>query len=90
MTTSDKVNGSVWKVAKLLCACEGNDKTIDIDDVMDLINSSGVFNRNEMLSRVGNIFFYNQATHQLGFQSRAMQYYLQQELEKMDKKKVLK
>ena len=76
MTTSNKVYEPFWKVAKLLLACKGENKMIKDDTVIKLINDKKI----SLLLRNSNVFSYNQATNEIGFQSRAIQYYLQQEL----------
>ena len=76
MTTSEKVYEPFWKVAKLLLACKGENKMIDDDTVIKLINDKKI----SLILRKSNVFCYNQVTDEIGFQSRAIQYYLQQEL----------
>ena len=76
MTTSEKVYKPFWKVAKLLLACKGENKMVVDDIVIKLINDKKI----SLLLRNSNVFSYNQATNEIGFQSRAIQYYLQQEL----------
>ena len=76
MTTSEKVYEPFWKVAKLLLACKGENKMVVDDIVIKLINDKKI----SLLLRNSNVFSYNQATNEIGFQSRAIQYYLQQEL----------
>ena len=76
MTTSEKVYGPFWKVAKLLLACKGENKMVKNETVIKLINDKKI----SLLLRNSNVFSYNQATNEIGFQSRAIQYYLQQEL----------
>ena len=76
MTTSEKVYEPFWKVAKLLLACKGENKMIKNEKVITLINDKEII----LLLRNSNVFSYNQATDEIGFQSRAIQYYLQQEL----------
>ena len=76
MTASEKVYGPFWKVAKLLLACEGENKMIKDKIVVKLINDKEI----TLLLRNSNVFSYNQVTNEIGFQTRAIQYYLQQEL----------
>ena len=76
MTTSNKVYEPFWKVAKLLLACKGESKMVENEKVIKLINNDDI----SLLLRNSNVFSYNQATNEIGFQSRAIQYYLQQEL----------
>jgi len=75
MATSEKVYEPFWKVAKLLFACEGEKKMIENEKVIKLINDKEI----SLLLRNSNVFSYNQATNEIGFQSRAIQYYLQQQ-----------
>ena len=75
-TPSNKVYEPFWKVAKLLLACEGENKMVEEAKVIKLINNDDI----TLLLRNSNVFCYNQATNEIGFQSRAIQYYLQQEL----------
>ena len=75
-TPSNKCYEPFWKVAKLLLACKGENKMIEDDTVMKLINNYDI----TLLLRNGDVFCYNQVTDEIGFQSRAIQYYLQQEL----------
>ena len=74
-TPSNKVYESFWKVAKLLFACEGESKMVENEKVIKLINNDDI----TLLLRNSNLFSYNQATNEIGFQSRAIQYYLQQQ-----------
>jgi len=76
VTPSNKVYEPFWKVAKLLLACEGENKMIKNEKVIKLINNDDI----SLLLRNSNVFSYNQVTNQIGFQSRAIQYYLQQKL----------
>jgi hypothetical protein len=76
MTTSEKVYKPFWKVAKLLLSIEGESKMVENEKVIKLINDKKI----SLLLRNSNVFSYNQATNEIGFQSRAIQYYLQQEL----------
>ena len=76
MTTSNKVYEPFWEVAKLLLACKDENKIIENDTVDKLINNDDITS----LLRNSNVFSYNQVTDEIGFQSRAIQYYLQQEL----------
>jgi len=76
MTTSEKVYEPFWKVAKLLLACKGENKMIPQVVVVKLINDKEIFK----LLRKSNVFSYNQVTKEIGFQSRTIQYYLQQEI----------
>ena len=85
MTTSDKVYEPFWKVAKLLFACEGENKMVKNKIVIKLINDKEI----SLLLRNSNVFSYNQATNEIGFQSRAIQYYLQQELLRYSTQSVL-
>jgi hypothetical protein len=80
MTTSNKVYEPFWKVAKLLLACKGESKMVENEKVIKLINNDDI----TLLLRNSNVFSYNQATNEIGFQSRAIQYYLQQQLSKMN------
>ena len=80
MTTSEKVYEPFWKVAKLLLACKGENKMVKNETVIKLINDKKI----SLLLRNSNVFSYNQATNEIGFQSRAIQYYLQQQLSKMN------
>ena len=75
-TPSNKVYEPFWKVAKLLLACKGENKMVEDDIVIKLINNDDI----TLSLRNSNVFSYNQATNEIGFQSRAIQYYLQQEL----------
>ena len=75
-TPSNKVYEPFWKVAKLLLACKGENKRIKYTTVVKLINNDDI----TLLLRNSNVFSYNQVTDEIGFQSRAIQYYLQQEL----------
>jgi len=86
MTTSEKVYEPFWKVAKLLLACKGENKMVEDDIVIKLINNDDI----TLLLRNSNVFSYNQATNEIGFQSRAIQYYLQQELSKMNEENEFK
>ena len=86
MTTSNKVYEPFWKVAKLLLACKGENKMVVDDIVIKLINNDDI----TLSLRNSNVFSYNQATNQIGFQSRATQYYLQQELSKMNEENEFK
>jgi hypothetical protein len=79
-TPSNKVYEPFWKVAKLLLACEGENKMVEDNIVIKLINNDDI----RLLLRKSNVFSYNQVTDKIGFQTRAIQYYLQQELSKMD------
>ena len=79
-TPSNKVYEPFWKVAKLLLACKGENKMVEDDIVIKLINNDDI----SLLLRNSNVFSYNQATNEIGFQSRAIQYYLQQQLSKMN------
>ena len=74
-TPSNKVYESFWKVAKLLFACEGESKMVKNEKVIKLINNDDI----TLLLRNSNVFSYNQVTDEIGFQSRAIQYYLQQQ-----------
>ena len=76
MTTSEKVYEPFWKVAKLLLACEDENKIVKNKKVVELINDTKII----LLLRNSNIFSYNKTTSEIGFQTRAIQYYLQQEL----------
>jgi hypothetical protein len=76
MTTSEKVYGPFWKVAKLLLACKGENNMVKNETVIKLINDKEI----TLLLRNSNVFSYNQVTDEIGFQTRAIQYYLQQEL----------
>ena len=76
MITSEEVYEPFWKVAKLLLACEGENKMIEDNTVTKLINDKKI----SLILRNSNVFSYNQVTDEIGFQSRAIQYYLQQEL----------
>jgi len=80
MTTSEKVHEPFWKVAKLLLACEGENKMVEDNTVIKLINDKEIC----LLLRNSNVFSYNQVADEIGFQSRAIQFYLQQELSKMN------
>lgn len=73
-TPSDKVYGPFWKVAKLLLACEGERKMIDRMAVTRLVNDKEI----SFLLRNSDVFYCNHATDEIGFHSRAIQYYLQQ------------
>ena len=75
-TESNKCYDPFWKVAKLLLACEGERKMIDNWTVTRLINDKEI----SFLLRNSDVFYCNEATNEIGFQSRAIQYYLQQEL----------
>jgi hypothetical protein len=75
-TPSNKVYEPFWKVAKLLFACKGESKMVENEKVIKLINNDDI----TLLLRNSKVFSYNQATNEIGFQSRAIQYYLQQEL----------
>ena len=75
-TPSNKVYEPFWKVVMLLLACKGENKMIEDDTVTKLINNDDI----TLLIRNSNVFSYNQVTDEIGFQSRAIQYYLQQEL----------
>ena len=86
MTTSEKVYEPFWKVAKLLLACKGENKMVKNETVIKLINDKKI----SLLLRNSNVFSYNQATNEIGFQSRAIQYYLQQELSKMNEENEFK
>ena len=85
MTTSEKVYEPFWKVAKLLFACEGENKMVKNETVIKLINDKKI----SLLLRNSNVFSYNQVTDEIGFQSRAIQYYLQQELWRYSTQSVL-
>ena len=76
MTTSNKVYEPFWEVAKLLLAGKDENKRIKYTTVVKLINNDDI----TLLLRNSNVFSYNQTTSKIGFQSRAIQYYLQQEL----------
>ena len=76
MTTSEKVYEPFWKVAKLLLACKGENKMIEDVTVVELINNDEITS----LLRNSHVFSYNKETDEIGFQSRAIQYRLQQEL----------
>ena len=76
MTTSEKVYEPFWKVAKLLFACECESKMVENEKVIKLINNDDI----TLSLRNSNVFSYNQVTDDIGFQSRAIQYYLQQKL----------
>ena len=76
-TPSNKVYETFWKVAKLLLlACKGENKMVEDDIVIKLINNDDI----TLLLKNSNVFSYNQATNEIGFQSRDIQYYLQQQL----------
>ena len=79
-TPSNKVYEPFWKVAKLLLSIEGESKMVKNEKVIKLINNDDI----TLLLRNSNVFSYNQATNEIGFQSRAIQYYLQQQLSKMN------
>ena len=76
MTHSNKVYEPFWKVTKLLLDCKGENKRIKYTTVVKLINNDDI----TLLLRNSNVFSYNKVTDEIGFQSRAIQYYLQQEL----------
>ena len=75
-TPSNKVYEPFWKVAKLLLSIEGESKMVSKVVVRKLINNREIFT----LLRKSNVFSYNQVTKEIGFESRAIQYYLQQVL----------
>ena len=85
-TPSNKVYEPFWKVAKLLLACKGENKMVKNETVIKLINDKKI----SLLLRNSNVFSYNQATNEIGFQSRAIQYYLQQQLLKMNEENEFK
>ena len=85
-TPSNKVYEPFWKVAKLLLACKGENKMVVDDIVIKLINNDDI----TLLLRNSNVFSYNQATNEIGFQSRAIQFYLQQELSKVNEENEFK
>ena len=74
--SNNKVYEPFWKVAKLLLTCKGENKIVKNKKVIKLIINDDI----TLLLRNSNVFSYNQATNEIGFQSRAIQYYLQQEL----------
>jgi len=79
--STEKVYEPFWKVTKLLFSIEGESKMVPKVVVVKLINDKEIFK----LLRKSNVFSYNQVTKDIGFQSRAIQYYLRQELSKMNK-----
>ena len=79
--STEKVYEPFWKVTKLLFSIEGENKMVPKVVVVKLINDKEIFK----LLRKSNVFSYNQVTKEIGFQSRAIQYYLRQELSKMNK-----
>ena len=85
-TPSNNVYEPFWKVAKLLLACKGENKMVEDDIVIKLINNDDI----TLSLRNSNVFSYNQATNEIGFQSRAIQYYLQQQLSKMNEENEFK
>ena len=84
MTNSNKVYEPFWKVAKLLLACKDENKRIKYTTVVKLINNDDI----TLLLRNSNVFSFNKVTDEIGFQSRAIQYYLQQELLRYNTQKV--
>jgi hypothetical protein len=84
--STEKVYEPFWKVAKLLLSIEGESKKVSVVVVSELINNKEIF----ALLRNSNVFSYNQATNEIGFQSRAIQYYLQQQLSKMNEENEFK
>jgi hypothetical protein len=70
--STEKVYEPFWKVAKLLLSIEGESKVVSLIVVRELINNKEIF----ALLRKSNVFSYNQATNEIGFQSRAIQFYL--------------
>jgi len=68
-TPSNQVYGPSWKIAKALLAGDKGTVTMLIND-----------NEISLLLRNSDIFYCNHETKQIGFQSRAIQYYLKQKL----------
>ena len=84
--STEKVYEPFWKVTKLLFSIEGEIKMVPKVVVVKLINDKEIFK----LLRKSNVFSYNQVTKEIGFQSRAIQYYLQQQLSKMNEENEFK
>ena len=59
---------------------------VENEKVIKLISNDDI----SLLLRNSNVFSYNQATNDIGFQSRAIQYYLQQQLSKMNEENEFK
>jgi len=70
--SSEKVYEPFWKVTKLLLSIEGENKMVSKVVVRKLINNKEIFT----LLRKSNVFSYNQVTKEIGFGSRAIQFYL--------------
>ena len=72
--STEKVYEPFWKVTKLLLSIEGESKMVSKVEVRKLI----IIEKYSRYWEKSNVFSYNQVTKEIGFGSRAIQFYLQQ------------